>query len=141
MDEKSTARMAARVKELSEPGLDDAELRDDATGNLVAVARRKRERGEDVVEVAGEASEAAPEGERGGARVVDLMALLKERMREGRAARRESPGGKETAHGAREAKHVAGTGAGSRSSARAPSAARRSPAGARARSRKGRRAG
>jgi DNA end-binding protein Ku len=139
VDARSAARMAARVKELSEPRLDDAELRDEATEDLVAIARRKRERGEDVVEVAEEAAESPAEQEQGGAKVVDLMALLKERMREGPGARRESPRGKEAAHASREAKQAAGT-RGSRSSARAPSAARRSTAGARARSRKARRA-
>ncbi len=116
VDDKSAARMAARVKELSEPRLDDAELRDDATEDPVAIARRKRKRGEDLVEVAEQAAEAAPEEEQGRARVVDLMELLKERMREGAAARRESPRAKGAAPGSREVKQAAGT-RGSRSSA------------------------
>jgi non-homologous end joining protein Ku len=102
VDEKSAARMAARVKELSEPRLDDAELLDEATESLVAIARRKRERGEDVVEVPEEASEAAPEEGQGGAAVVDLMALLKERMREG-AARRSTAGARAKPRTARRA--------------------------------------
>ncbi len=135
VDGKAAARMAARVKELSEPRLNDRELRDDATEDLVAVARRKLERGEDVVKVAEEA-EAAPGEEPGGAKVVDLMALLKQRMKEGSAGRRETRDAKET-------RTTAPAPARSRSTARAPSAARRSRTAARARHgpRKTRRAG
>ena len=140
VDEKNAARMAARVKELSEPRLDDAELRDDATEDLVAVARRKRERGEDVVEFAEEEAEAAPAEEQGGARVVDLMALLKERMKEGAGGRREGRERKEPAREGHETKDAAGTRARSRSTARAPLAAHGSKAGARGKARRARRA-
>ncbi len=69
VDHETAARMATRVKELSEPRLSERELRDEATEDLVAIARQKLDRGDDVVKVAEEA-EAAPE-EEGGAKVVD----------------------------------------------------------------------
>jgi len=90
VDDKSVAKMAARVERLSQPRLDEAELRDGATEDLVAVARRKLERGEDVVEVPQEAAAAGEAAEPAGAEVVDLMALLKQRMKEGSGGRRQA---------------------------------------------------
>jgi DNA end-binding protein Ku len=138
VDHETVARMAARVKELSEPRLSERELRDEATEDLVAIARRKLDRGEDVVKVAEEA-EAAPE-EEGEAKVVDLMAVLKQRMKEGAAGRRDTREAKEPAGAAADAKSAAGARPRGRSTARAPRAARRSRAGARSASRKTRRA-
>ena len=66
---------------LAKPSLDPRELRDDEPERLLAFARAKRKRGEDVVEVAAEKEE-------GGAEVVDLMALLKERLGRARTGRR-----------------------------------------------------
>jgi DNA end-binding protein Ku len=74
--------MTKRVRELAEPSLDEAELRDDEAERLLALARRKHERGEDVVE-----APAPPAEDEEGGEVIDLMALLRERLRErGRAA-------------------------------------------------------
>jgi DNA end-binding protein Ku len=103
VDDKSVAKMAARVEGLSQPSLDEAELRDEATEDLVAVARRKLERGEDVVEVAEEAAEAGEAAEQGGAEVVDLMALLKQRMKEGSRGGRQARNGGGTKGGGRAA--------------------------------------
>lgn len=83
VEEARVEAMAERIEALVAPELDPAELEDAQAERLLALARRKRERGEDVVE----APEAAAEGEEGGAPVLDLMALLKERMR-GEGARR-----------------------------------------------------
>lgn len=70
--------MAKRVEELAAPALDESELEDDSSERLRALARRKRERGEDVVEAPEETEEESDET----AEVIDLMALLKRRMRE-----------------------------------------------------------
>jgi DNA end-binding protein Ku len=90
VDAARVAKMAARVKGLSESALDESELRDGPAEDVVALARRKLERGEDVVEVAEEAEPEAEAAAEGGAQVVDLMALLKKRMKEGAAPRREA---------------------------------------------------
>ena len=80
-------RAKKALEALAKPSLDPRELRDDEPERLLAFARAKRKRGEDVVEV-------PAEKEDGGAEVVDLMALLKERLgrtrTEGRAPRRRT---------------------------------------------------
>jgi DNA end-binding protein Ku len=73
--------MAKRVSELAAPALDEKELRDEEAERLLALARRKRERGEDVVEAP---EEAPPDDDEEGGELVDLMALLRQRMRERR---------------------------------------------------------
>jgi DNA end-binding protein Ku len=73
------ARVRAAEKATSALGrreLATRELRDEEPDRLIALARKKRERGQDVVEVA-EEPEAADE--RGG-EVIDLVALLKQRL-------------------------------------------------------------
>jgi DNA end-binding protein Ku len=65
---------------LEKAALDPRELRDDEPEKLLAFARAKRKRGEGVVEVPSEEEDA-------GAEVVDLMALLKERLGQKRAPR------------------------------------------------------
>lgn len=82
--------MAKRIDALAARELDESELEDDQAETLLAIARRKRERGDDVVE----APEATAETEEAGAQVLDLMALLKQRMRgpsTTRSARRGAP--------------------------------------------------
>lgn len=74
---KKVKEMVKLVTRLSESKLDESELRDDSTERLLALARRKHSRGEDVVE----APEEAGDEEQDGVNVVDLMALLKSRMR------------------------------------------------------------
>jgi DNA end-binding protein Ku len=82
-DAARVKRMARAIDALARDELDEAELQDDADERLLALARAKRERGEDVVEAPtaaapADASEGADAGE--GGEVVDLMALLKQRL-------------------------------------------------------------
>jgi len=65
------------IAALAERQLSEDELRDEGSERLLALARKKRERGEDVVEVPEEA-EARSDAE--GGEVIDLMALLKARL-------------------------------------------------------------
>jgi DNA end-binding protein Ku len=75
--------MAKRVRALAAPALDEKELEDDEAERLLALARKKHERGEDVVE----APETPADEDEEGGEVIDLMALLQQRMRErGRGA-------------------------------------------------------
>jgi DNA end-binding protein Ku len=65
------------VAKLTERRLSETELHDEAAERLLTLARKKRARGEDVVEVSDERSSSkAAEG----AEVIDLMALLKQRL-------------------------------------------------------------
>jgi DNA end-binding protein Ku len=75
--EKATSGLARRE-------LATRELHDDEPHRLLALARKKRARGEDVVEVAEEPGSADERG----AEVVDLVALLKERLGAARAPAR-----------------------------------------------------
>lgn len=79
--------MARCVEALAEAELDESELEDERSERLLELAREKRERGVDVVET----SEAAEDEEEGGAQVVDLMALLRQRMEEAPERRRAGP--------------------------------------------------
>jgi DNA end-binding protein Ku len=77
--------MAKAIDALAKPSLDPRELADDAPDAILELARKKRARGEDVVEV----PEAAASADEEGAEVIDLMALLKERLgARGSAARK-----------------------------------------------------
>jgi DNA end-binding protein Ku len=83
------SQMLKQIKRLEKRTLDPAELHDPSEPQLLAIARRKLERGKDVVEV----SEPAPaETEAAGADVVDLMELIKRRM--GVAANGSQRGGR-----------------------------------------------
>lgn len=77
--------VAARVEHLAAARLDERELVDPQVGRLLELARRKRKRGEGVVEVAagapGEPASGTEAGN-GGDKVVDLMAVLKQRMKQ-----------------------------------------------------------
>ena len=80
-DPRRIQRIQAAVEALARDELDESELRDDADERLLALARGKRERGQDVIEAP--AAPAAPaEGTEGG-EIVDLVALLKQRLRAG----------------------------------------------------------
>jgi len=76
-DAARVKRMQKAIESLARDDVDESELRDDADERLLALAREKRERGEDVVE----APPAEPAEGDGGAEVVDLTALLKQRLR------------------------------------------------------------
>jgi DNA end-binding protein Ku len=96
--------MAKRVSALAAPALDERELRDEEAERLLALARRKHSRGEDVVEAP---EEAPPPDEEGGGEVIDLMALLRRRLRErGRAGAKRAGARKKPASRARRAKRA-----------------------------------
>jgi len=83
------ARMERAIESLAEKALDPDELRDDAADRLLALARRKERAGEDVF-AAPEPEEpdaAAEDGDDAGGEVVDLAALIRERLRAGPAKR------------------------------------------------------
>src|SRR5690606_35648655 len=61
---------------LEKEALDPSELEDEHAAALLALAERKRAEGRDVVEV----EEAPPEDEEESAEVIDIMAVLKERV-------------------------------------------------------------
>jgi DNA end-binding protein Ku len=105
VDERAAAKMAARLKELAATKLDESELRSVDGDGVLALARRKLARGEDVVEVAEEPAERGEGREKGGAEVVDLMALLKQRMK---AGARGAPGAKQASRGGRPARRKKG---------------------------------
>jgi DNA end-binding protein Ku len=77
-------KMAKALAALEKPQLDPRELADDAPEAILELARKKRARGQDVVE----APDAGEPAEEAGADVIDLMALLKQRLRGGAAARK-----------------------------------------------------
>lgn len=85
---KKVAQMAKLVKQLSETRLKESELRDESTARHLELARRKHARGEDVVEAPEEAGIEEPDG----VNVIDLMALLKARMRGRKSANGASSG-------------------------------------------------
>lgn len=74
---KKVDQMVKLVKSLSETKLKESELRDESTAQLLELARRKHSKGKDVVEAPEEAGIEEPDG----VNVIDLMALLKARMR------------------------------------------------------------
>jgi DNA end-binding protein Ku len=90
-DSAAVTRMKRAITALAEDALDPAELRDEQSEQLRALARKKARRGVDVFE-APEPEDAATEGdaEDGGGEVVDLFALVRERLRGGAPARKRS---------------------------------------------------
>jgi DNA end-binding protein Ku len=64
------------VAELTTDELDTSLLNDDYASKLLELAQLKRDAGKDVVEI----EEAAPEDEEGGADIIDIMSVLRERM-------------------------------------------------------------
>ena len=93
---KTAKRDAARVRavkkavsSLERRELSPRDLRDDSSERLLALARKKRARGVDVVKVRAERDAAPAEG--GGAEVIDLVALLKERLGKPRRSVKRSP--------------------------------------------------
>lgn len=108
---KKVKEMVKLVNRLAESKLDESELHDESTDQLLELAKRKHSRGEDVVE----APEEAGVQEADGVNVIDLMALLKARMRG----------------------HGAGNGAGAKRSKQATKAAGRKSTASKAASRNG----
>jgi DNA end-binding protein Ku len=82
-DRKRVARMTRAIGALAERSIDERELADEADQRLLALARAKQKRGEVVV--APEATEAddpaAEAGESAGAEVVDLVQLIRDKLR------------------------------------------------------------
>jgi DNA end-binding protein Ku len=70
-------KLEKAIEALEKATLAEAELRDEEPARLLELAREKRERGEDVVEVPVDGAE--PDDGEGG-EVIDLMSLLKERL-------------------------------------------------------------
>jgi DNA end-binding protein Ku len=62
-------------------------LNDDYAAQLLELAELKRDAGKDVVEI----EEAPAEDEEGGADIIDIMSVLRERMGGGRAPARAEP--------------------------------------------------
>jgi DNA end-binding protein Ku len=87
-DRARVRKMEKALEGLERAELDPDELRDEAEERLLALARRKRERDEDVVEL----PEAPAAAEQEGAEVVDLLALLRRRMgRRGGGSAKQAP--------------------------------------------------
>ncbi|HEX5046105.1 MAG TPA: Ku protein [Gammaproteobacteria bacterium] len=80
-------RVAAALAKLEAEDVDTAELEDDYTAALLALAEKKRAAGRDVIEIA----EAPAEDEEGTADVIDIMSVLKQRMGEPRGPARAQP--------------------------------------------------
>ena len=79
--------MERAVAELTADELDTKLLNDDYAAQLVELAGLKRDAGKDVVEI----EEAPAEDEEGGADIIDIMSVLRERMGGGRAPARAEP--------------------------------------------------
>jgi DNA end-binding protein Ku len=75
------------VAELTAEELDVTLLQDEYTAKMVELAQLKREAEQDVVEI----EEAPPEDEDGGAEVIDIMSVLRERMGAARGPARAQP--------------------------------------------------
>lgn len=77
-----TGTIGDAVEELSADGLDRGALTDEWAEEVQELAREKRERGEDVIEVEApdEPEEEAAEEDQDGAEVIDMMDFLKERL-------------------------------------------------------------
>jgi DNA end-binding protein Ku len=80
-------KMEKAIEALAKPGLAEGEMRDEEPERLLALARAKRRRGEGVVELPEGGTE---EEEAEGVEVVDLTALLKERLRGRRGGARKA---------------------------------------------------
>ena len=79
--------MERAVAELTADELDVTLLEDEYTEKLVELAQLKREAAQDVVEI----EEAPPEDEDGGADIIDIMSVLRERMGAARGPARAQP--------------------------------------------------
>ena len=79
--------MERALAELTGDALDTTLLEDDYAARLVELAQAKREAGKDVVEI----EEAPPEDEETSADIIDIMAVLKQRMGAARPSERAGP--------------------------------------------------
>jgi DNA end-binding protein Ku len=86
VDRARVAKMAKAIESLAESKLDEAELTDDSSAKMLALAREKQKRGEAIeVQAPARADDAPDDGDvpAGGAEVVDLVSLIRERLRNG----------------------------------------------------------
>jgi DNA end-binding protein Ku len=99
IDRERVRRMRKLVERLSAKTLDEKELRDEEPKALLELARAKQRRGKDLVEAPEEPSEQ-------GAEIVDIMTIIRQRLREkkgqeGSTALRTARGGSTRAHAKR----------------------------------------
>ncbi|HEU4428996.1 MAG TPA: Ku protein [Myxococcota bacterium] len=94
-DAKRVAALKRAIAKLEERTLSEKELSDDSSERLLELARNKRKRGEDVVEAPKAPAAEAPTAEEpatgapaeGGGEVIDLLAVIQQRLRESGARR------------------------------------------------------
>ncbi|RIL00895.1 MAG: Ku protein [Proteobacteria bacterium] len=100
VDAKRVARMRRAIDALAADALDESELVDEGARRLRDVAERKRARGEDVVEAPAAEEEApAAAGDSEGGEVVDLLALIRQRLQGGAAPRPKRAAGRKRGEG------------------------------------------
>lgn len=88
IDPAQVAKLKRSITKLAAEDVDAAELRDPEAGSLLALAREKHARDEDVVRAPDASEPEAGDGDEadgGGAEVIDLFATIRERLREPRA--------------------------------------------------------
>ena len=88
VDSAQVAKLKRSIAKLAAEDLDPGELRDPEAGSLLALAREKHARDEDVVRAPTDAEPEAgdaDEADGGGGEVIDLFAVIRERLREPRA--------------------------------------------------------
>lgn len=86
VDRARVAKMAKAIESLAESKLDEAELTDESPERILALAREKQKRGEAIAVQAPLRGDDAPDdGDEpaGGAEVVDLVSLIRQRLRNG----------------------------------------------------------
>ncbi len=99
--EKQVKAFTKAIKALTRDKLDMDELSDHYAAEIHKLVEKKEEKGKDVVDLAAPIAEAGEEGAEGG-NVIDLMALLKQRV--GAKAKPEKRGSQGRAHRPRRTK-------------------------------------
>jgi len=102
-DATAVAQFAKAIKGLQAKTLDRAELEDDRSARIVELAEKKLKSGTDVVPASADAEEI----EESSTNVVDLMAVLKERL-QGKLRARAAPAGRAAKPGAARADELEG---------------------------------
>jgi DNA end-binding protein Ku len=101
--EKQVKAFAKAIKSLVQDKLDMDEMSDRYAAAIHELVEKKEQNGKDVVDLAARIAEAGEEGEAGG-NVIDLMALLKQRV--GLKAKRAEHGSHRSNHGSRRTKRA-----------------------------------
>jgi DNA end-binding protein Ku len=86
-DRKRVRALEQAIDGLAADALDERELADPEPERILALARKKQELGEDVVEAPPDARRGDEAADEEGGEVIDLVALLRQRMRERGGAR------------------------------------------------------